>query len=117
MWTQAGLSKPGFSGKFWTGRKNTRGWRTSGQCGFSSEYLPHIGGISMATTPQITLTATLDTIMGGGFEGGWLRITLCGYGPAAPTVPGAMLADAGIPQLLGPQAGGTALTIALFGND
>lgn len=72
----------------------------------------------MATTPQITLTANLESIVAGGAAAGYLRITLCGYGPQTPVIPGtAMLADAGVPQLIGPQAGSTALSVMLFGND
>jgi hypothetical protein len=72
----------------------------------------------MATTPQITLTANLESIMGGVAAAGYLRVTLCGYGQVAPAVPGtAMLADAGVPQLTGPQAGTTPISVTLFGND
>lgn len=69
-------------------------------------------------TPQITLNATLDSSVGGGNLGGWLRVTLCGYGPQVPAIPGTcMLADAGVPQLVGPQAGSTPITVKLWGND
>lgn len=72
----------------------------------------------MATTPQITLTASLDSIVGAAAVAGYLRITLCGYGPQIPSVPGTcMLADAGVPKLVGPQEGSTALSVELFGND
>ena len=72
----------------------------------------------MPLTPQITLTANLESIVGGAAEGGYLRVTLCGYGPQPPAVPGTcMLADAGVPQLVGPQVGSTPISITLFGND
>lgn len=71
-----------------------------------------------ALTPQITLTANLETILAGAAEAGYLRITLCGYGPVCPAVPGtAMLADSGVPQYVGPQVGSTPLSVTLFGND
>lgn len=71
----------------------------------------------MATTPQITLTANLDSILAAAANAGYLRITLCGYGPQVPAVPGTcVLADAGVPQMVGPQ-NGSPLSIALFGND
>jgi hypothetical protein len=70
----------------------------------------------MPTTP-ITLTAQLESILATSTEGGYLRITLCGYGPVCPNVPGVgMLADAGVPQLVGPQ-GTSALSTNLYGND
>jgi hypothetical protein len=69
-------------------------------------------------TPQITLNATLDSSVGGQSLGGWLRVTLCGYGPQLPAIPGTcMLADAGVPQLVGPQVGSTPITVQLWGND
>lgn len=72
----------------------------------------------MSLSPQITLTANLESIAGGSAEAGYLRITLCGYGPQLPSVPGTcMLADAGVPQLVGPQNGSTPLSVQLFGND
>lgn len=72
----------------------------------------------MATTPAITLTANLDSIIAAAAEGGYLRITLCGYGPQMPAIPGTcMLADAGVPQMVGPQSGTAPLSVALFGND
>lgn len=71
----------------------------------------------MPLTPAITLNANLDSILGGN-EGGYLRITLCGYGAQLPAVPGVgMIADAGIPQYIGPQVGSTALSTPLWGND
>lgn len=69
---------------------------------------------------QFTLQASLDTIIGGAATGGFLRITLCGFGPVLPFVtpaPGPMLADAGIPQMVGPQVGSTPLQVVLFCND
>jgi len=70
------------------------------------------------TTPQITLTANLETILAGAETGGFLEITLCGYGSQIPAVPGTcLLADGGVPQRLGPQVGSTPLSIALYGND
>ena len=69
-------------------------------------------------TPQITLTANLESINSGAELGGYLRITLCGYGPQLPAVPGTcMLADAGVPQIIGPQVGSTPISVELFGND
>ncbi|HEY2351084.1 MAG TPA: hypothetical protein VGH83_01155 [Candidatus Acidoferrum sp.] len=71
----------------------------------------------MPITPAITLTANLESILGGVATAGYLRITLCGFGPAMPSVPGVgMLADAGIPKQLGPQ-GGAPLSQLLWGND
>jgi hypothetical protein len=72
----------------------------------------------MATTPQIHLTANLESIIAGGETPGYLQVTLCGYGPVLPCVPGTgMLADAGVPQLIGPQVGSTPLEVDLYGND
>ncbi|HTH42884.1 MAG TPA: hypothetical protein VL498_06950 [Terracidiphilus sp.] len=72
----------------------------------------------MALTPQITLTANLESILAGAEMGGYLRITLCGSGPIVPAVPGTcILADATIPKLVGPQVGSTPLSIDLYGND
>jgi hypothetical protein len=72
----------------------------------------------MATTPQITLTADLKSILAGVSLAGSLQITLCGFGPALPAVAGAgMVANAGIPETVGPQVGDTAISIALWGND
>lgn len=67
---------------------------------------------------MITLTANLATILAGTLEKGYLRVTLCGYGPQCPAAAGHMLADAGVPQLVGPQTdAGTPLSINLYGND
>lgn len=72
----------------------------------------------MPLTPQITLTANLESIANGAELGGYLRITLCGYGPQLPTIPGTcMVADAGVPQIEGPQAGSTPISVLLWGND
>jgi hypothetical protein len=72
----------------------------------------------MSIAPGCTLNANLDTIIGGAATGGYLRVTLCGYGARAPAVPGTcMLADAGVPQLVGPQVGSAPLSVVLFGND
>lgn len=71
----------------------------------------------MSLTPQITLTANLENILGGE-EGGYLEITLCGFGATLPAVAGTcMLADAGIPRRVGPQAGSTPISQLLWGND
>lgn len=72
-----------------------------------------------ALTPQITLTANLESIIGGAFTGGFLRITLCGSGPIIPAVPGTcLLADATIPQITNAQVdAGHPITVKLFGND
>jgi hypothetical protein len=54
-------------------------------------------------TPGVTVTCSIATILGGGATQGYMRITLCGYGPVLPHVSGiCMIADAGIPKLLGP---------------
>lgn len=72
----------------------------------------------MPVTPQITLSAQLNSILGGSALGGFLRITLCGFGPVMPAVPGnGMIADAGVPQTVGPQGGSGPLTQLLWGND
>jgi len=69
-------------------------------------------------TPQITLTANLQSILAGAETGGSLRITLCGSGPIIPSVPGTcVLADATIPQKVGPQVGATPISVTLYGND
>jgi hypothetical protein len=68
---------------------------------------------------MLTLTANLATILAGDLAKGYLRITLCGYGPQCPSVPGTcMLADAGVPQMVGPQIdSATPLSVELYGND
>jgi len=74
----------------------------------------------MTTTPAITLTATPLTIIGGADTPGYMRVTLCGYGPIIPCVPGSgELADAGVPQIVGPQdiSPETPLSVLLYGND
>lgn len=72
----------------------------------------------MTVSAGVTLTANLESILGGTAEAGFLRITLCGFGPVLPSVPGvAMLADAGVPQLIGPQVGSTPISQKLWGND
>lgn len=73
----------------------------------------------MATTPGVTLSANLQSILGSAAEAGYLRITLCGFGPLLPVVPGgtAVLADAGVPKIIGPQEGTTAISEELWGND
>lgn len=69
----------------------------------------------MPASPNITLTANLETILGGAALTGYLEITLCGFGISPPRVAGtAMLADASIPQVKGPAS---AFSVALFGND
>lgn len=66
---------------------------------------------------MITLTANLETILGGTALAGYLRITLCGIGPVVPSVPGVgVISDAGIPRLIGPQGSGP-LSQQLYGND
>jgi len=68
-------------------------------------------------TPGVTLVADLESILGGAQEPGYLRVTLIGFGPVIPVVPNSgVLADAGVPQLKGPQ-GNTAISILLYGND
>lgn len=72
----------------------------------------------MPITPGITLTANLQSVLGGAALGGYLRITLCGFGPVLPCVAGTgMLADAAVPQVKGPQVGSTPLSQVLYGND
>lgn len=73
----------------------------------------------MSLTPQITLTATLDTISGvaagNAANPARLRIALCGYGQTLPAVPG----TANI-ALVGPTeyfSTGSPLSIPLWGND
>lgn len=69
----------------------------------------------MPSSPNITLTATLDSILGGAGLQGYLEITLCGFGIIPPRVAGtAMLSDASIPQVEGPAS---SFSIQLFGND
>jgi hypothetical protein len=77
-----------------------------------------------AGASQFVLEADLVSILGG-LTGGYLRITLCGFGPILPwvlitapiTAPPLMLADAGVPQLVGPQDVSAApLQIALYCN-
>jgi hypothetical protein len=69
----------------------------------------------MPITPGVTLTATTKNFMGNAALQGYLRITLCGFGPALPSVPTVcMLANAGVPQLLGPASSFSQL---LWGND
>jgi hypothetical protein len=64
---------------------------------------------------NITLTASLETILGGAGLAGYIEITLCNYGPVPPRIIGTgMLADAGIPKLEGP---GASFSIRLYGND
>lgn len=66
----------------------------------------------------VTLSANLESILGGTAEAGFLRITLCGFGPILPCVAGVgVLADAGVPQTLGPQIGSTPVSQLLWGND
>lgn len=73
----------------------------------------------MPTTPNITLTATLDDLTGA--EAGSstapakLRIALCGFGPTPPVIPGtAVLARVGPFDVLDSGAG---ISTALWGND
>jgi hypothetical protein len=69
----------------------------------------------MPITPGVTLTATTKTLMGNAALQGYLRITLCGFGPVLPSVPTVcMLANAGVPQFLGPASSFSQL---LWGND
>jgi hypothetical protein len=64
--------------------------------------------------PDVTITAQLQSIVGAAAAAGYLRVTLCGYGPVVPLVSATcMLADAGVPQ----QVGSTPLSMKLFGND
>lgn len=71
----------------------------------------------MTTTPGFTLIANLEGILGEGIAG-FLRVTLCGFGPILPAVQGVcMIADAGVPQLIGPQVGSTPIQVVLWGNE
>ena len=71
----------------------------------------------MSLTAQITLSAKMSSVLGVG-EDGYLRITLCGFGQIMPSVPGtAMLADAGVPQTVGPGGSSSPLTQLIWGND
>ena len=68
--------------------------------------------------PGVTLTANLASIIGEAEGGGYLRVTLCGYGPMIPVVAGTcVLEDAGVPQYVGPQVGAAPVSVTLFGND
>lgn len=68
--------------------------------------------------PGVTLSANLENVLGGTALGGYLRITLCGFGPVIPCIPGTgILANAGVPQIVGPQVGGTPISKSLWGND
>lgn len=72
----------------------------------------------MPVAPGVTLIANLASIIGEAEGGGYLRVTLCGYGPMIPVVPGVcVLQDAGVPQLVGPQVGSSDVQVHLFGND
>jgi hypothetical protein len=75
--------------------------------------------LSIPSMYTFDLTANLLTILGEGVEHGYLRITLCGYGMVTPAIATVgMLADAGIPQLLGPQTDAvTPLLITLPRNN
>jgi hypothetical protein len=65
---------------------------------------------------SFTLTANLVDITGAE-TGGYLRITLCGFGPVVPLInANFMVASAGIPLLVGPQVGATPLSVSLFTN-
>lgn len=72
-----------------------------------------------APAPGVTVKANLESVLGAGFVGGFLRITLCGFGATIPRVSGAgVIADAGIPLLAGPQADGAhPVTQLIWGND
>jgi hypothetical protein len=67
---------------------------------------------------QFQLQANLGSITGDPV-GGYLRITLCGFGPVVPfwkPGPAGMLANAGVPQTYGPQVGSTPLLVTLWTN-
>ena len=66
-------------------------------------------------TQNITLTATLDSIIGAAGVSGFLEITLCNFGLIPPSADDVMLADAGVPQIQ--TAAQAAAGIKLFGND
>lgn len=65
----------------------------------------------------VVLNANLVSIAAGTEVGGYLRVTLCGFGPQIPGIPGTgNLADAGVPQYVGPQNGSTPVSIGLYVN-
>src|SRR5690348_879931 len=71
------------------------------------------------TTPNTTLTATLDDLTGVALGSlalaAKLRITLCGFGPVLPKITGtAMIAQAGPKSFF---STGSPLSIPLWGND
>lgn len=60
----------------------------------------------------------IDTTAGVTPEAGYLRVTLCGFGFVIPRILGVgVLANAGVPQTIGPQVGTTPLQMPLWGND
>ncbi len=73
------------------------------------------------TLPTSVVNGHLASILGGAAELGYLRVTLCGFGPAMPSVPGsAVLADAGVPALYASTVDSDGLaqfSITLWGND
>lgn len=68
--------------------------------------------------PGVNLTAKLENIEGTN-EPGYLRVTLCGFGPIVPCIRGTgILANAGIPKVVGPQVDlAHPITVPLWGND
>lgn len=73
----------------------------------------------MPITPNTTLTADLQSILGAGAGDGGasLDITLCGFGPFMPSVSSVgVLADAGTPMNVA-QVGNTPISQLLWGND
>lgn len=81
---------------------------------FSEDEMPAIGG---TPTPGYTLNAHLKSVLGAD-SGGYLEITLCGFGPQLPVIVGfgstIVLDDAGVPQVVGP---GPNISQVLWGND
>jgi hypothetical protein len=73
----------------------------------------------MPATPNITLTATLETIAGAAAgstaNAAKLRIALCGFGPSIPTIAGtAIIASTG-PNAF--YSTGTPISTLIYGND
>jgi hypothetical protein len=72
----------------------------------------------MPATPNITLTATLDTIAGVAVgttaDQAKLRIALCGFGSSLPRIAGTSIVAPGPTTLFSP---GTAFSTAIWGND
>jgi hypothetical protein len=80
--------------------------------------------MSSGILPLIQLEGTLASILADmgattpDFIPGYFRITLCGYGPIRPTIPGTChLADAGVPQVVPVDATTGKMDVMIYGND